>query len=79
VARNRLKRRLRELVRIQILPATLSVDIVLRIRQEAYGASFDGLSKDILRTLEQLKQWRVISDGTISIKQIGTNEPDGTE
>ena len=79
VARNRLKRRLRELTRIQILPTTLAVDLVLRIRPEAYNASFDVLSKDIVRVLEQLGQWCVIVDGTVPIEQTGTNKPVGTE
>lgn len=79
VARNRLKRQLRELARTQILSTVLNVDIVLRIRPEAYNASFDTLSKDILRAVEQLRQWCVIIDGSVPIKQIGTNKRDGTE
>lgn len=38
--RNRLKRRLRELVRIDILPGLGSVDVVIHARREAYDASF---------------------------------------
>ena len=49
VDRNRLKRRLRELVRHLILPARFDVDIVLRARPEAYRADFDGLQKDVDR------------------------------
>jgi ribonuclease P protein component len=54
VARNQLKRRLRELTRLQLLSAGLPVDIVIRTRPEAYEASFDQLRVDIARTLTQL-------------------------
>jgi ribonuclease P protein component len=57
VARNRLKRRLRELSRIRLLPANLPVDVVLRVRPEAYGATFDALATDIARALERLTHW----------------------
>lgn len=54
VARNQLKRRLRELTRLQLLSAGLPVDVVIRTRPEAYEASFDQLRADIVRTLTQL-------------------------
>jgi len=54
VARNQLKRRLRELTRLQLLSAALPVDVVIRTRPEAYEASFDQLRVDIVRTLTQL-------------------------
>jgi ribonuclease P protein component len=57
VARNRLKRRLRELSRVHLLPADLSADMVLRIRPEAYGATFDELAADIARAFAQLTRW----------------------
>ena len=56
VARNQLKRRLRELVRLNLVPTTLSIDIVLRIRSETYQASFEALQTDISRVVSQLKQ-----------------------
>ena len=59
VARNRLKRRLRELSRVHLLPADLSADVVLRIRPEAYGATFDELAQDIARAFAQLTRWSV--------------------
>lgn len=59
VARNRLKRRLRELVRVLLLPVGPPVDIVLRARTEAYAASFDTLSKDIRRADELLRRWHI--------------------
>jgi ribonuclease P protein component len=57
VARNQLKRRLRELSRVHLLPADLSADVVLRIRPEAYGATFDELAADIARAFTQLTRW----------------------
>jgi ribonuclease P protein component len=57
VARNRLKRRLRELSRLRLLPAALPTDIVLRIRPEAYDATFEALALDVTRALEQLMRW----------------------
>lgn len=57
MARNRLKRRLRELSRVHLLPADLSADVVLRIRPEAYGATFDELAVDIARAFAQLTRW----------------------
>ena len=49
VARNRLKRRLRELVRLRLLPALPPVAIVLRARAEAYGATFEQLTRQVER------------------------------
>jgi ribonuclease P protein component len=46
VERNRLKRRLRELVRTELLPALRSgspVDVVVRAGSDAYDASFEEL------------------------------------
>lgn len=57
VARNRLKRRLRELVRVVLLPAGPPLNIVLRIRMEAYSASFEALAKDIRRVDELIRRW----------------------
>ena len=57
VARNQIKRRLRELARLQVLPLSISADIVLRIRPEAYDASFTALAVDITRAITQLTRW----------------------
>lgn len=54
VDRNRLKRRLRELVRIRLLPQARSVDVIIRARPDAYGVSFDALEADIERVIAQL-------------------------
>lgn len=48
--RNRLKRRLRELVRIELLPVLTdrpSTDIAIRARRESYAAEFAALRDDI--------------------------------
>ena len=59
VARNTVKRRLRELARLQLLPAGVRVDIVIRIRPEAYAASFVELATEVLRIKSRLGEWRV--------------------
>ena len=48
--RNRLKRRLRELARIELLPSLRTgqaTDVAIRARREAYAAEFDALRADI--------------------------------
>jgi ribonuclease P protein component len=57
VARNRLKRRLRELTRLRLLPSRLPFDVVLRARAETYDSTFEQLSTDIGRVLSQLERW----------------------
>jgi ribonuclease P protein component len=61
VARNRLKRRLRELARLRLLPTRLAADVVIRVRPEAYRASFDELTNDVMRLLVQLLRWNEVS------------------
>ncbi len=51
VARNRLRRRLRELVRRRILPDLVPLDLVVRSRAAAYQAAFQKLATD-------LEQWQ---------------------
>ena len=58
VARNRIKRRLRELSRTRLLPLHLTADLVIRIRPEAYRASFPELASDFDRAVVQLNRWR---------------------
>jgi ribonuclease P protein component len=48
VARNRLRRRLREIWRRDILVQQPACDIVIRARREAYAASFDALRSQLL-------------------------------
>ncbi len=47
VDRNRVKRRLRELARIKMLPTIGSIDVLLRAKPEAYSASFEQLSTEV--------------------------------
>ena len=58
VDRNRLKRRLREIGRRQILPEldALGVegDVLIRARRSAYGADFDRLLHDVREAVEGL-------------------------
>jgi ribonuclease P protein component len=53
VERNRLKRRLREIVR-RLLPALPPIDLVVRARPEAYGARFDALDGELGRAAVKL-------------------------
>ena len=60
VDRNRLKRRLRELVRIDLLPvlrAGVAMDVAIRARADAYATDVDALRTDV-----QFIQSRVTSD-----------------
>jgi ribonuclease P protein component len=55
VARNRVKRRLRELVRRELLPGLTPVDAVVRATPSSYRATFDALQaamRDIARRLQ---------------------------
>lgn len=58
VARNRLKRRLREIGRVRVLPALdgadLRIDLLVRARPEAYTAGFDELSGELDRVVEEV-------------------------
>ena len=47
VARNQLKRRLREIVRTRLLPALPPGDVVIRPNPAAYGASFAQLVAEL--------------------------------
>jgi ribonuclease P protein component len=53
VDRNRTKRQLRELARTRILPVAERVDVLLRAKPEAYGASFDQLTVEV----DAIAQW----------------------
>lgn len=48
VARNRLRRRLREVWRREVKPGLPSWDVVIRARREAYGAGFTALSTELM-------------------------------
>ena len=58
VERNRLKRRLREIGRRQVLPrldgAGMHVDVLIRASRRAYDARFDTLSAEVREAVEGL-------------------------
>lgn len=58
VERNRLKRRLREVGRTELLPRLweegLRLDVLVRARREAYGAGFRTLRKELCQVTEEL-------------------------
>ena len=47
-----------------MLPTGILSDVVLRIRPEAYTASFEMLCADIDRAVVQLKRWREVLDSS---------------
>lgn len=54
VDRNRLKRRLRELIRTRLLHLVPQADIVVRADPDAYEATFEQLAAQIERARSQL-------------------------
>ncbi len=64
VARNRLRRRLKEVWRREIRPAQPAWDLIIRARREAYGASFEELRTELV-------MWR---DGLIGERGAGNGE-----
>jgi ribonuclease P protein component len=52
--RNRLKRRLRELARLRLLPILQAVDVVVQARPEAYDATFVELEAQLLGAVGKL-------------------------
>ena len=63
VRRNRLKRRLREIVRQEVLPrlerAEIHSDILLRARREAYEVAFATLRDELVTWVE--RRWQLDS------------------
>ena len=53
VERNRVKRRLRELVRTTLLPELGRVDLLIRAKPEAYASTFVELNADVA----QISSW----------------------
>jgi len=60
VDRNKVKRRLRDLVRTELLPSLaaslLALDVVIRAAPSAYAASYDTLRTAVKKAAPQLKQ-----------------------
>jgi ribonuclease P protein component len=64
VARNRLKRRLRELARTRLLPSGLGADVVIRVRPETYDASFAELQTEMDRAIALIARSRGFDRGS---------------
>ncbi len=47
VDRNQLKRRVREIVRVQLLPHLPAIDLVIRARATAYDLQFETLATEL--------------------------------
>jgi ribonuclease P protein component len=54
VERNQLKRRLREIVRLNVLKRIPPVDMIVRAQPAAYDASFAALEQELLRGRERI-------------------------
>jgi ribonuclease P protein component len=55
VERNRLKRRVREIVRQEVLPSLAgAADVVIRTSPDAYEMSFDSLRRELLNSVGHL-------------------------
>lgn len=54
VARNRLRRRIREIWRREVRPIQPAVDLVVRARREAYAAPFAVLRSELLAWQEKV-------------------------
>jgi ribonuclease P protein component len=54
VARNKLKRRLRELVRLELVPGLERVSILLRARPNAYRADMEQLRREMREARERM-------------------------
>lgn len=56
VARNLVKRRLRELIRTELLPSMEALDVVVRAAPGAYAADFDTLRAALRKASERIRQ-----------------------
>jgi ribonuclease P protein component len=54
VARNRLRRRLREILRRDVLPQLPPIDLVIRAKREAYAAPFAALRAELTDVVSAL-------------------------
>ncbi len=54
VDRNRLKRRLRELIRLEVLPGLAPVDLVFKVLPVAYARNFDTLRAEVLQAVRRI-------------------------
>lgn len=56
VERNRLRRRLRELARVRLIPFYSEIDVVIRSLPTAYDATFSALTNEIDEISRQLSE-----------------------
>jgi ribonuclease P protein component len=61
VSRNRLKRRLRELVRLEWLEHLTPMDVVIRVAPAAYQRDFVALQRDMRDLMERLRRMPIAS------------------
>ena len=54
VERNLLKRRLRELIRVEVLPGLAPVDLVFKVLPAAYARNFDTLRAEVLQAARRI-------------------------
>lgn len=54
VNRNRLKRRLREIIRSDLLPTNMALDIIVKTAPTAYAAPFDALRAEMHGVIARL-------------------------
>ncbi len=55
VRRNRLKRRVREIVRRELLPTVTANDVLIRARRQAYDAPITALQAELVEVAVQLR------------------------
>lgn len=53
VARNQLKRRLREIVRLEVLPLGRPLDVIVRAAEPAYRLEFQPLRAEVIELLRR--------------------------
>lgn len=53
VIRNRLRRQIREIIRLDLLGRTSGFDCMLMVKQEAIGKTYDELRQDLIHTYEK--------------------------
>ena len=85
VDRNRLKRRLRELVRLELLPTLRPMDLVLRVSPVAYTRDFELLRNELLQAARQLATVTLptvtlptVTLPTVTLPTVDTPPPHGT-
>jgi ribonuclease P protein component len=54
VRRNKLKRRLRELVRVHVLPRRASCDVIVRASRQTYDATFEELRAEMTTVADEI-------------------------